>query len=244
MKKIFMICCALSIILSASAQEGTVVYNETMKLEIHLDGDVAGMQDMLPKERKTTKLLHFTPDASIYLNSSKADEQEVNEEMAGGGTMVVKMEEPDEIRYFDIKNQKTIDQRDFMSRMFLIESNADTLPWKLTGNRRDILGFACMEASYTKDSSTTTAWFAPTIPVSTGPGNFRGLPGLILEVNVNQGKRVISAASVSMGDVTSLIVKPKKGKKISKDDFNKMVAEKTGDQKSEGGAVFMIKVTR
>jgi len=239
-----MICCALAYALSASAQKGTVVYNETMKLDIHLEGDAAGMQDMLPKERKVSRLLYFTPDASIYVNSSKADEQEVNEEMAGGGTMVVKMEEPEEIRYFDIKNQNAIDQRDFMSRTFLVESKADTLPWKLTGNRRDILGYPCMEAGYTKDSTSTTAWFAPSIPVSTGPGSYRGLPGLILEVNVNQGKRVIKAESLTMGEVASLLVKPKKGKKMSKEEFNKMVEEKTGNAKTEGGAVFMIKINR
>jgi GLPGLI family protein len=235
---------SLAFVLSASAQKGTVVYNETMKLEIHLEGDAAGMQDMLPKERTSTKLLHFTQDASLYENARQNDDQEVSDQMQGGGNVVIKMEEPEEKTYFDIKNQKLTQQRDFMSRLFLIESAPDTLPWKLTGNRREILGYTCLEAAYTKDSSRTVAWFAPSIPVPTGPGSYRGLPGLILEVNVNDGKRVISASSVKDEDVASLIVRPKKGKKVSKEEFNKMVEEKTGQSKSEGGAVFMIKIDK
>jgi GLPGLI family protein len=244
MQKILMTCFALAYMLSASAQKGTVVYNETMKLELHLEGDVAGIQDMLPKEQKISMLLHFTEDASLYQNIKQGDDQEVSEEMAGGGNMVIKMEQPDEKLYVDFKKQKVVDQRDFMSRIFLIESMTDTLPWKLTGNRREILGYPCLEASYTKDSSSALAWFTPSIPVPAGPGSYRGLPGLILEVNVNDGKRVISAASVTMADVTDQVVKPKKGKKISKDEFNKMVEEKTGQSNNGGGAVFMIKIDR
>lgn len=228
--------------MSASAQSGTVVYNETMKLEIHLEGMGSDMEQMLPKERKAVKMLHYSPDVSIYLNGKKNEDQEVTEEMAGGGTMVIKMDEPDEQVYFDVKNQKVTEQRDFMSRMFLIESPVDSIPWKLTGNQREILGFPCMEAMFIKDTVKTIAWFTPNIPVSTGPGKYRGLPGLILEVNVNDGKRLITAASVTPADVTALLVSPKKGKKVTREEFNKMVEEKTGENQGEGGDVIMIKI--
>lgn len=244
MKKIILMFPAVLCMLAVMAQQGTVVYDETMKLEIHLEGEGADMQDLLPKERKVTRLLHFTPEATLLVNKTQSEEPEVAEEMAGGGTMVIKMEEPDEKTFFDIRGQKVVEQRDFMSRMFLIESAADSLPWKLTGNRREILGYPCLEAYYVKDSSKTVAWFTPSIPVPAGPGNFRGLPGLILEVNVNEGKRLITASSVTMEDVTSLIVKPKQGKKVTKEEFKAIVEEKTGEMNSEGGGVFMIKITR
>ncbi|MBK6964236.1 MAG: hypothetical protein IPH20_09920 [Bacteroidales bacterium] len=95
MKKTLIFFGALALSLTASAQQGTIVYNETMKLEIHIDGMGADMADMLPKERISEKLLHYTPDASIYLNGKQKEDQEVTEEMAGGGTMVIKMDEPD-----------------------------------------------------------------------------------------------------------------------------------------------------
>ncbi|NTW25535.1 MAG: GLPGLI family protein, partial [Lentimicrobium sp.] len=240
MKKIMTLCAALMVALSAMAQSGSVVYTETMKLDIHIDGMGADMAEMLPKERKVSRVLHYTPDACIYLNSENIDEQEVTEEMAGGGTMVFKMQEPNEQRYFDIKNQKVIEQRDFMSRMFLIESPVDSIPWKLTGNRRNILGFQCIEAVYQKDTIITVAWFSPEISVPAGPGKYYGLPGMVLEVNIDDGKQLISAISVTEGDVASLIVKPKQGKKVSRAEFDKIVEEKTGEVQGGGGATFVI----
>lgn len=156
--------------------------------------------------------------------------------------MVIKMQEPDEQLYLDLKNQKVIEQRDFMSRMFLIVSEADTLPWKLTGNRREILGTPCFEAVYQKDTIKTIAWFAPSIPVPAGPGRYNGLPGLILEVNVGDGKRILSAVSVTPGEVASLITRPSKGKKVTREEFDKIVEEKTGEMQGEGGATMMIRI--
>lgn len=239
-----MMIAAILLVIKLAAQSGTAMYSETMKLEIHLDGMDPGMEDMLPKERKVNKLLYFTPEATLFVNQEGSEDEEVSEEMAGGGTMVIKMEEPDERYYFDVKKQEVIEQRDFMSRMFLIESSADTLPWKLTGNRKEILGYSCMEAYYLKDSSRTVAWFAPAIPVSSGPGSYCGLPGLILEVNVNDGKRVIVCTSISMGEVADKLEKPKQGKKVSKEEFRAIVEEKTGQMNEGEGGVFMIKITR
>lgn len=244
MKNLMLICLSLALANSVWAQSGTVVYNETMKFEIHLDGDAAEFQNLLPKENTTTRLLHYTPDASLYLNKKQGDQYDAIEEREGGGTMVIKMQEPLSQLYLDIKNQKVLEQQEFMSRTFLIESKVDSIAWKLTGNRRDILGFPCMEAVYKKDSSITLAWFTPSIEVSSGPGNYRGLPGLILEVNVNNGKKIIKAESVTSENVTQLIIKPKNGKKVSKKEFDKIVEEKSDGQKHGSGGTYMIKISR
>lgn len=221
----------------AMAQSGSVTYNEKVQLEIRLEGDAAKMQQMLPKERTFTRVLHFTPGASLYLSVPKEETEEVNDEMNGGGRMVMKMQEPDEKLHHDLVSGMVTEQREFMSRIFLIESPGDTLPWKLTGNRRDILGYPCLEATMLKDGLTTVAWFTPSIPVSTGPSKFGGLPGLILEVIVNQGKRVITAASIKLADVAELIAKPTKGKKVTREEFNKIVDEKTGERGGGGNRV-------
>lgn len=238
-----MICSALVFGFSAKAQSGTVVYNETRKLEIHIDGgDAAEIANRLPKERKSIHILYYTPDASLYANGKQADDQDIAEDVEGGRKVVLKMNEPQDQVYLDFKNQKIIEQRDFMSRMFLIESPFDSLPWKLTGNRKDILGFQCMEATYSKDSAITIAWFAPALPISGGPGSYVGLPGLILEVSANNGKRVVLAASVTPGVVSNLIIKPKQGKKVTRTEFRKIVEEKAGPGNREGGGTILIRV--
>lgn len=245
MKRLTTITFLLAITASVLAQTGTIVYNETRKLAIHVDGMTPEMMAMFPKERKSTHLLYFTPEASLYVNQKQSDDQEVNQEIEGGGNMEIRMQEPDEKIYLDNKEQRYTEQRDFMGRMFLIESRTDTIPWKLTDARKEILGITCMGATYSKDTLTFTAWFAPSIPVSSGPAKYWGLPGLILEVSDQKGDRVITAASVYDTDVSKLLVKPKQGKKVTNEEFKAIVEEKskeTGGGKD--GNMIMIKVTK
>lgn len=216
---------------------GTVKYEEKIKLDIHLEGDGAQFANMLPKERKSNKILVFNQDAALYTNSEKVENEEnVLSEESGGAMVQIHMEEPDNKLYTDLKTRKQIEQREFMTRMFLIDGEMETSPWKLTGEEKEILGFTCQEAVMEKDSVKTVAWFTPSIPVSAGPGSYNNLPGLVLEVNVKDGDRVISATSVeeNTGDLAKL-GKPKEGKKVTREEFNKIVSEKMKEMGVERG---------
>ena len=216
---------------------GTVKYEEKVKLEIHLEGDGAQFSNMLPKERKSNKILVFSPDAALYTNDKGVEEEEeILSEEAGGAMVQIHMEEPDNKLYTDLKTRKQIEQREFMTRMFLIEGEMETSPWKLTGEEREILGFSCQEAIMEKDSVKTVAWFTPSIPVSAGPGSYNNLPGLVLEVNVKDGDRIISATSVDehTGEMARL-EKPKEGKKVTREEFDQIVDEKMKEMGAERG---------
>lgn len=226
----------------SAQQTGTVEYDDKMKFEIHMKGDAAALPPGLPNEHTSRKILYYSPDASLFMNTANNDEAEVSEESEGGKRVLVRLSEPEERTFISFKDQKIIDQREFMSRMFLIESSLDSLSWKLTGNRKEILGYPCLEATSLKDSVLTIAWFTPSINVPAGPARFNGLPGLILELITNEGKRIITAASVKFGEVTDLIVKPTKGKKMSRKEFNKMVDEKRAEMGEEGGNHVVIKI--
>ncbi|HBB93419.1 MAG: hypothetical protein A2X22_01760 [Bacteroidetes bacterium GWF2_49_14] len=220
------------------AVAGTVKYEETIKLEIHLEGDGAQFANMLPKERKSNKILIFNQDAALY-TSDKAAAEDENMALEGeGGMMHIRMMEPDNKMFTDLKNKKQLEQREFMTRMFLIESQMGTSPWKLTGNEKVILGFTCQEAVMEKDSVKTVAWFTPTIPVSAGPSTYNNLPGLVLQVDVKDGNRVITATSVDQDvlDVARL-VKPKEGKKVTEAEFREIVDEKMKEMGVENGQV-------
>ena len=70
-----------------------------------------------------------------------------------------------------------------------------------------------------------TAWYAPEIPVSQGPGNYWGLPGLILEVN--DGRTAILCTKIVLNPAEKTVIKePSKGKKVSQKEYDKIVAEK------------------
>ncbi|MEE3999831.1 MULTISPECIES: GLPGLI family protein [Tenacibaculum] len=70
-----------------------------------------------------------------------------------------------------------------------------------------------------------TAWYTPQVPISSGPGNYWGLPGLILEVN--EGRTTILCSEIIMNPSEKIEIKePVKGKKITREAYNKVVKEK------------------
>lgn len=70
-----------------------------------------------------------------------------------------------------------------------------------------------------------TAWFTPEIPISQGPGEYWGLPGLILEVNA--GNTVILCTKIVMNSEEKILIEaPKKGKEVTQQEYNKIMLEK------------------
>lgn len=72
---------------------------------------------------------------------------------------------------------------------------------------------------------TITAWYAPEIPVSQGPENYWGLPGLILEVN--DGKTTVLCSKVVLNTKEKTDIKaPTKGKVVSQKEYDEIVVKK------------------
>ncbi|MGB1232522.1 MAG: GLPGLI family protein, partial [Winogradskyella sp.] len=73
-----------------------------------------------------------------------------------------------------------------------------------------------------KVTIVTTAWYTPQIPVSNGPEDFWGLPGLILEIQ--DGKLTIACTEIVINPKEKIeIKKPKKGKKVTQKKFDKIM---------------------
>lgn len=75
-----------------------------------------------------------------------------------------------------------------------------------------------------------TAWFTPQIPVSNGPGEFAGLPGLILELNVYRTTLLCSKIVMNPKEAEK-IEPPKKGKEVTRAEYVKIVKEKTDEMR-------------
>ncbi|MHC1703838.1 MAG: GLPGLI family protein [Tenuifilaceae bacterium] len=251
MKKSIVLLLSLFIVVKVCAQtdntQGQIKYEVVRKFEIKIQGgDAAQFQNMLPKERKSNKELIFNADASLYQTiNSNQDEEAVHETQ--GGAVMIKMMEPNEIIYSDIKSKINLEQREFMTRNFLVETITDTAQWKMTGNQKAILGFNCMEAELVGSKKKTIAWFTPMIPVSTGPDGYTGLPGLILLMDIDNGKTTYTAQNVDLKEIDpSLLKKPKDGKKVTRKEFNKIVEEKRKEMNMGhgDGATVIIRTTR
>lgn len=71
-----------------------------------------------------------------------------------------------------------------------------------------------------------TAWYTPQIPVSSGPGTYFGLPGLILEIN--EGRTTMLCTEIVMNPAETIeIKKPTKGKEVNREEYNKIVKKKS-----------------
>lgn len=70
-----------------------------------------------------------------------------------------------------------------------------------------------------------TAWYTPEVPVSQGPENYWGLPGLILEVN--DGKTVMLCSKIVLNPKVKTEIKaPTKGKVVTQTEFDDIMVKK------------------
>jgi GLPGLI family protein len=230
---------------AAVITSGKITYEEKIKLDIKLEGEAASLAANFPKERLSEKILLFTGDATLF-QTGKNISDEMNAEHSEGVVIKVSGGGDDKI-YTDLKSNKTVEQREFMNRMFLIEKPFSESGWKITGNQKVILGYPCMEASMLDTAGLkTVVWFTPSIAIKGGPAGFVNLPGMVLGVDVNNGSRTYLATSVEQVSPETLkIQQPKEGKKITESEFRAVVSEKMKEMgvpegKSKSGATMHI----
>ena len=241
--KSLLISALLFLALVCRAQQGTVLYKVTMKFNIHFDGADSVLAQSMPKEHSSMKKLSFTTDQFILQNEKESQEAD-DQEISGGNKIVIKTDEGNDKIYCDLKTLQKTEQRGFMDRNFLIVSNLGDYKWKLTGQHKKILNYDCQQAVLADTGRHITVWFTPEIAISAGPEGLGNLPGLILEAELNNGQVIATATSVDLKTAVnaSVFVIPHEGKKMTKDEFNKMVKEKTAemdDGKGDGGNVII-----
>jgi len=230
---------ATQLVTFGQVQTGTVEYEEVMKIEIKLEGEMKAMMKDLPKERRSIKTLYFSTDASLYEKSKTAETRDMSGFNGDGRgmRMGMGMNAADNKVFINLKKNEIVEQREFMTRMFLIERDMPETAWKITGNQKMVLNYPCMEATSVDTAGLVTkAWFAPSIPVQSGPALFCNLPGLVLEVNINEGFQVFTAQSISLeAPEKETLKKPKEGKKVTQEEFDEIVAEKLKEMGVEYG---------
>ncbi len=70
-----------------------------------------------------------------------------------------------------------------------------------------------------------TAWYSMDIPVSHGPGDYWGLPGLILEINAGNTQIMCTKIVMNPKDKAD-ISEPNKGKVMTQKEYDEMLKEK------------------
>lgn len=124
---------------------------------------------------------------------------EKEDENQAGAIKVVNYErEYKELYYTYLRQDSIHDYREIMGNHFEIARALDPLQWRITGKQTLVENYPCLEATRREDTITHLAWFAPQLKLPLGPKQWRGLPGIILYMELDNGRTVISIEDMNL----------------------------------------------
>jgi len=243
----------LAITTNVMAQDfqGIATYKSQRKFDIKLDSTQMNtemqerMMAMMKKQFEKTHILTFNKEESIF----KEDEQ-LEAPQRQGMVMVMVETGGSDVMYKNTKEKRYTNQNESFSKLFLIEDKLEEINWELGSETKNIGDYTCYKATFKREIEvrqsgisingdkdldedaepeikeiTVTAWYAPEIPVSAGPSEYHGLPGLILEVT--DGTTTMLCSKVVLNPEKTVAIKePTKGKKITQEKYDAMMEKK------------------
>jgi GLPGLI family protein len=140
--------------------------------------------------------------------------------------------------YFNPLKKSITHKVEISGGIFLIEKNK--INWTLSKDTLKIDNYICYKATTTriiensegKHKLAITAWYAPEISLPFGPDGYGGLPGLILQLNNNGTitslKKIVFFNENEDIDISFSV----KGKKVSEEEFNRIVSKQYTNRKN------------
>lgn len=228
-------------LLAAKGQQkqGRVVYERTVQMQMRMQGGDE-MEQMMPRSRKDKLEVLFGNDQSLRRTLEDDMPDELSSE-SGGMHVRMMIAGANDITYMNFATGRTVEQREFGARNYIVADSISMLNWKLTGETKMILDYPCQQAVAQRigkrmmtsmengeiknkevaDTSNITAWFTLSVPVSAGPEYQGQLPGLILAIDINNGRTVYRAVEIMPAVDLADIKAPNKGKKVTAEEFTK-----------------------
>jgi len=229
-------------VVRAQVKEGKIIYER--KINVHRRITDENMKNMIPEFNVSKAELSFSSDESIYGN---VKEQQDIRELAGQDNnthIVMNFGGGDIQTYRNYATERSVQQQDLGPKKYLIDDSLQKQVWKLDAGTKTVKGYACKKAiTHNKQGNEVIAWYTEDIQSPSGPEVYGGLPGLILELNVNDAEIVFTALEVITKDFDKTIVKaPSNGKKISRAEFQKMMMQNQpgGNWSGAGGRTIQI----
>ncbi|MFT4031062.1 MAG: GLPGLI family protein [Siphonobacter sp.] len=176
------------------------------------------------EEGKQKMKLIFNPDESLYTYFSDQGQSEDGQWSWRQSDFLVER---------NFKNETITELHEMLGNTFVVQDSLHIPKWKILNQLKDIAGHVCMKAEMEEPAKKQKliAWFADDIPVSIGPERSFGLPGAILELDVNDGDVVVTATTIEFKKLTNELALPKKmkGKKINEAGYNRVIQEHIKD---------------
>ena len=168
-------------------------------------------------EWKLKMKLSFGSRASLYTYESEQGETEDGSYSWRQDDFVIQR---------DFEKSKKTEIHEMLGKTYIVEDSLAAPDWKILNQIKEVNGYLCMKAvsEDTTKKQKITAWFAQDIAVSAGPERYFGLPGLIMELDINDGDVVITATKVDFKKLDKETALPKlKGKRINENAYNQLI---------------------
>ncbi|WP_296148537.1 GLPGLI family protein [uncultured Flavobacterium sp.] len=220
------------------------------------------LQESMKKAFEKTFVLNFNKYESVYLQEEKLEAPKPNSSM----NVVVFKGNTDGKKYKNVKEKIQIAEEDVFGKEFLIVDSLKVWNWKLESESKKIGNYTCYkavavipvseedlkqyeESKKLKGNGKTqfitisepkeqiiTVWYAPEIPVSQGPDEYWGLPGLILEAN--DGHTIFLCSKITLNSKEKTEIKrPNKGKKVNQKEYDRIVEKQMENMKDSKGNI-------
>lgn len=120
--------------------------------------------------------------------------------------------------YHDFANSEVIFREVSSWDSFIIKEPIDGPEWVLTDVESMKQGYQCLKATCHFRGRKYTAWFTIDIPLSLGPWKFHGLPGLIVEVESDDGEVLFYLTDFGYSDNVN-IAQPMNGQIVTFEQY-------------------------
>lgn len=268
-KAFFLVAAAISLgSVKAQVKQGTIVYER--KINSHRTITNEQMRAMVPEFRISKHILMFSDSISLYKLIPENEAPDPFAGGGGGmRVMSFSFGGSDGGDLFkNFTQSKSILSSELAGKNYLIVDSITQQPWKLTNETKQILGYTCLKATRkltiqtapqrmmvfggagaapTRDTTRpqpreieVVAWYAQDIISPVGPDSYGQLPGVILQLDSDNGALVFTALEIKKEVDQKMLKEPKKGKTVTAAEFNKMRMDMMQQQMQGGGGSFRI----
>ena len=232
--------------------QGKAIYQTKTAFDLKLDSSRVSteQQERIQQRMKSmfekVYVLDFNASESIYKEEEQLEQPgQQGGRMRFGGFGAGK-------NFKNTKSKTYTKEQDLMGKIFLIKDSLEMFNWEFKDESKIIGQHLCFKATAKRmvpnvesfsfgrgnrnnnESETekdplkeieVVAWYTPDIPVSHGPDDFWGLPGLILEVSADKTQMVCTKIVINPKDKFE-IKEPKKGQKVTQEEYDEISAKK------------------
>jgi len=233
------------------------------------------IEERMKNQLEKTFILTFNKSASIYKEEQKLEQ---NNGSGRGMRFMMMGGRATGDYYKNTKTKSSTKENEFSGKNFLIKDSLISYEWKMEQETKMIGQNLCFKATTVVEMPVrqtnfrfgrgndnnkeeekeeepkmelviVTAWYTLDIPVNHAPGDYWGLPGLILEVSYGD-TNIMCTKIVMNPKEKSEISESTKGKVVSQEEYDKIIEEKMKEmrerfqnerQKSGSGGHFRLR---